>query len=99
MKYTYKKIPLTPETIKMARLLELAGDPTRLRILCFMFEYEKACVTNIAESLDMNINAVSHHLQIMRDNGYFETERIGNMICYILIKNKFTKLLKKIVCG
>lgn len=96
---SYKKIPLTSKTVQMARLLELAGDQTRLRILCFMFKYRKACVSDIAESLDMNITTVSHHLQIMRDNGYFETERMGNKICYHLVENTFTKLLKKLVCG
>lgn len=95
----YKKIPLKPKTVKLARLLALAGDPTRLRILCFMFQYGEACVSDIAESLDMNITAVSHHLQVMRDNGYFETERQGNMICYTLKEDRFTKDLKKLVCG
>ncbi|MBI2989900.1 MAG: winged helix-turn-helix transcriptional regulator [Candidatus Magasanikbacteria bacterium] len=99
MKPNYKKIPIHPELIKKARLIELAGDPTRMRILCFMFEYDKACVSDIAESLDMSVNAVSHHLQIMRDNGYFETHRIGNMVCYMLIRNEFTKQLEKLICG
>ncbi|MBI5729066.1 MAG: winged helix-turn-helix transcriptional regulator [Candidatus Magasanikbacteria bacterium] len=99
MKPSYKKIPLKPEMVRKARLIELAGDPTRLRILCFMFEYGEACVSDIAESLDMSVNAVSHHLQIMRDNGYFETERVGSMICYKLIRNEFTKQLEKLICS
>ena len=99
MKLNYKKFPVDPEMEKKARLIELAGDPTRIRILCFMFEYGHACVSDIAESLEMNINAISHHLQIMRDNGYFETERYGSMICYKLIKNEFTKRLEKVICG
>lgn len=93
-----KKFQLTTDLIIKARLLELAGDPTRIRILCFMFEHKKACVSGIADALGMSIGSISHHLQIMRDNGYFETERMGNMICYILIKNKFINQLKKLIC-
>ncbi|MBI2038033.1 MAG: winged helix-turn-helix transcriptional regulator [Candidatus Magasanikbacteria bacterium] len=93
-----KTYPLTPELIEKARLLELAGDPTRIRILCFMFEHEKACVSEISDALEMSIGSISHHLQIMRDNDYFITERMGNMICYILVQNKFIKQLKKLIC-
>jgi ArsR family transcriptional regulator, lead/cadmium/zinc/bismuth-responsive transcriptional repressor len=92
------KYPLTPDLIKKARLLAIAGDQTRIRILCFMFENKKACVSDIAEALAMSISSISHHLRIMRDNGLFTTERIGNMICYILAENDFTGKLKKLIC-
>lgn len=96
MKPNYRKTPLLPEMVKKARLIGLAGDPTRMRILCFMFKYGSACVCDIAESLGMSLNAISHHLQIMRDNGYLDSERMGNMISYSLVKNDFTKQLEKL---
>lgn len=95
----YIKFPINEALIKKARLLEIAGDPTRIRILCFMFKYRKACVSDIAESLDMSIASISHHLQVMRDNGFFTTERMGQNICYILADNIATKHLAKIICG
>lgn len=95
----YKKLKLTDELVRKARMLELAGDPTRIRILCFMFRYKKACVTDIAESLEMSIASISHHLQIMKDNGYFTTERMGVNICYILVESDFIAKLEKIICG
>lgn len=94
-----KSYALTPELARKARLLELAGDPTRLRILCFMFERKEACVSTIAQALGESIANISRHLQIMRDNGYFETERRGTTICYRLIRNDFTRQLRKIVCS
>lgn len=93
----YKKFEISDDLSKKARLLELAGDPTRIRILRFMFEYKKACVSDIAESLGMGITCISHHLQLMRDNGFFITERMGNNICYILQENELTDSLKKII--
>ena len=93
-----KKFALTPDLIKKARLLAIAGDQARIRILCFMFENKKACVSDIVEALGMSISSISHHLQIMRDNGMFETERMGNKICYILVENDFSNKLKKLIC-
>lgn len=92
---TYK---LTPELITKARFLAIAGDQTRIRILCYMFTNKKACVSDIAEALGMSVSAISHHLQIMRDNGFFVTERMGNMICYILLDNEYIRKLEKIIC-
>ncbi len=93
-----KKYPLTQETEKLARLLALAGDSTRLRIICLLYEQEEACVTQISDSLGMTIANISQHLQLLRDNGLCEAERRGNTICYRLIHNDFTKQLKTIVC-
>jgi len=93
-----KKYPLTPETEKLARWLALAGDPTRLRIFCLLYGEKEACVTEIAESLDMSVANISHHLQLMRDNGLCEMERAGNTVCYRLLHNDFTRQLKSIVC-
>lgn len=98
-KTAHIKFPLDDNLVKKARALELAGDPTRIRILCFMFKYRKACVSDIAESLEMSIASISHHLQVMRDNGFFTTERMGQNICYILVENEIVKHLEKIICG
>ena len=95
----YKKFKLDMDLEKKARILGLAGDPTRIRILCLMFKYKKACVSDIADSLGMSVASISHHLQIMKDNGYFLTERIGNKICYVLEDNDFNNNLKKLICG
>lgn len=95
---TETKIELTPELEEKAKMLSLAGDPTRIRIFCFMFEHKEACVSDIASALDMSVAAISHHLQLMKENGLFDTERVGQTICYSLVHTPFTKQLKKIVC-
>lgn len=99
MSASYKKITLNKTLERKARMLELSGDPTRIRILCFMFKYKKACVSDIAKSVGMSVACVSHHLQLMRDNGYFTTERMGNNVCYTLCENRFTNNLERLVCA
>lgn len=92
------KVQLTPELEEKAKLLSLAGDPTRIRIFCFMYEHKEACVSDIAGALDMSVAAISHHLQLMKEHGLFDTERVGQTICYSLVQTPFIKQLKKIIC-
>lgn len=99
MEVAIKKIPLTRDLESKAQLLAIAGDQARIRILCLMFEYKKACVSDIAQALGMSVASISHHLQIMKEHDLFETERIGNSICYILRDTLFTQQLRPLVCG
>ena len=94
----YKKIPIDDVLLKRVRLLSLAGDETRIRILCFLFEYEEGCVSDIAESLDVSINTVSHHLRMMKDVGLVESERMGVNICYKIVRDEFVKNLERAIC-
>lgn len=95
----YRKIPIDPELTKRARLLSLAGDETRIRIFCFLFEYGEGCVSDIAESLDISVNTTSHHLRIMKDVGLLTSERMGVNICYKLVRDEFVNNLEKAICG
>ena len=99
MNKTYKKIPIDQELTKRARLLALAGDETRIRIFCFLFRYSEACVSDIAESLDMSVNTTSHHLRMMKDNGLLVSERMGTNICYKLVRDDFVNNLEKVICA
>lgn len=94
----YKKISIDDVLIKRARLLSLAGDETRIRILCFLFEYEEGCVSDIAESLDVSVNTVSHHLRMMKDVGLVSSLRMGVNICYKIVRDEFVKNLEKAIC-
>ena len=79
-------------------MLELAGDPTRIRIFCVLFQAKEVCVTDIAESLGMSVSAISHQLQLLKDNGLVDSKRMSQNICYSLKENEYTKHLKRIIC-
>lgn len=95
----YRKVPIDPQLTKRARLLSLAGDETRIRIFCFLFEYGEGCVSDIAESLSISVNTTSHHLRMMRDVGLLASERAGVNVCYTLIRDEFVNDLEKAICG
>ncbi|MFA6294901.1 MAG: metalloregulator ArsR/SmtB family transcription factor [Candidatus Paceibacterota bacterium] len=83
---------------ELAKLMRTAGDESRLKILCIIFEKKKICVSDIAEELSMSVAIVSHHLQVMSKQGLVVPIREGKKICYELPKDQFVKDLKKFVC-
>lgn len=90
--------PLTRDLSKKARILELAGDPTRIRILCTLFDQNNICVSDIAGSLKMSVAAVSHHLQLFQQYELVSTQRQGKNICYSLNQTPLIKYIKQFIC-
>lgn len=88
----------TGNLIKKARFLNLAGDETRIKILCYLFQNRKACVSEIAGVLNMTLPNISQHLRVMKDNGLLESKREGNTICYSLVDTHSMRYLEKIIC-
>ena len=85
---------LTKDLEYKARALSLAGDPTRIRILKLLARGKKLRVSRIAKELAMSIACVSHHLQLLKDNGLVFAQRSGNSIYYSLKEtNTFIKNL------
>ena len=94
-----KSYPLNSSVKEKAQMLAIAGEPTRLRILCLLMEHEDVCVSEIAKSVNASVAVVSHHLQCMKDCGWLDDCRSGQTICYKLKKeNKYIKKLKSIIC-
>ena len=82
----------------IAKLMRTAGDESRLKILCVIFNDKKICVSDIAEELNMSVAIVSHHLQVMAKEDLVVARREGKRICYELPKGPFVKDLKKFIC-
>ncbi len=83
---------------ELAKLMRIAGDESRLKILCIIFKKKKVCVSDIAKELDMSIAIISHHLQVMSRKGLVVSLREGKRICYELPKDPFVSDLKKFIC-
>jgi DNA-binding transcriptional ArsR family regulator len=82
----------------LAKKLQTAGDPCRLKILCYIFTAKRACVSEIAKYLGLSVAIVSHHLLSLAKEGLLESERDGKRICYSLPKTGFLSDLKKLIC-
>ncbi|MDH3650827.1 MAG: metalloregulator ArsR/SmtB family transcription factor [Saprospiraceae bacterium] len=65
-----------------SRIIDLAGNEVRLKILLLLQAEERLCVCDLSDVLNMKIPAVSQHLRKLKDAGIVITERDGTVIYY-----------------
>lgn len=68
---------------KMASLMRLLGDPTRIRIVVLLVDGERN-VSALCGELRAAQPTVSHHLALLRKAGLLVTRRAGKQVYYSL---------------
>ncbi len=71
-----------------AEQLKALSEPLRLRIVSELRDGPKS-VSDLSESLKVELVTVSHHLQILRNAKLVKTERKGRFIVYSLHEDVF----------
>ena len=81
----------------LSKLLKLASDSSRLKILCILRSGEH-CVCEILDHVELSQSLVSHHLKDLKDAGIIQDMKKGLYVHYSLtIEGKrITDLLFKI---
>lgn len=78
---------------QLSKVLELAGNEVRLKILFLLEEEDRLCPCDLSDILGMSIPAVSQHLRKLKDGNVIESTREGQTIFYSL-KEEHLKILK-----
>ncbi len=68
---------------RMADLLKMFGDTTRVRIMFELLDNER-CVGEIAERLGMTVSSISHQLRVLKQARLVKSRRAGKTIWYSL---------------
>jgi DNA-binding transcriptional ArsR family regulator len=90
--------PVDPERVAAARsgqlsgeearqlgiLLGVLGDPIRMRILTALLAAKELCVGDLALALEVNDDAVSYGLRVLRRHGLVQRRTAGRMGFYRL---------------
>ena len=58
------------ESLEPISLLKAAADPVRLNILTILADHEEHTCSDIADSLNIPLSTLSHHLRILREAGF-----------------------------
>ena len=74
----------TEESVSLAELFRLLGDPTRVRILYVLVEAGELCVHDIAVAVDTTETKVSQAMRLLRGAGVVRNRRDGRHVFYRL---------------
>lgn len=69
------------QTVQLAEMFRLMGDPTRLRIILGCLA-KPTSVGDIATNLGLSTSLVSHHLRLLRAARVLRGHRVGKQIFY-----------------
>lgn len=98
IKYCKAKISAN-ETIliTLAKILALAGNEVRLKILYLLREEKELCPCDLSDILNMTIPAVSQHLRKLKDADVVQTRKEGQTIFYSL-KATHLQVIEPLFC-
>jgi ArsR family transcriptional regulator, lead/cadmium/zinc/bismuth-responsive transcriptional repressor len=89
-----KKLQVNTSSLsQLSKVLELAGNEVRMKILFLLEEEDHLCPCDLSDILGMSIPAVSQHLRKLKDGNVIKTRREGQTIYYSL-KEEHLKILK-----
>ena len=80
---------------QMTKLLSIAGNEVRLKILFLLNMENELCPCDIADILEMSIPAISQHIRKIKDAGFIISRREGQTLYYSLVKSE-TEILNNI---
>ena len=80
-----------------SRIFALLGNEVRLKIMTLFLHYERMCVCDLSDVLEMKQSPISQHLRKLKDAGLLENKREGMTIFYFispLIENEISRIIK-----
>ncbi len=81
---------------RVAELLSVFGDPSRVRILWVLTQGE-INVGALAEAVEMSVSAVSHHLRQLRQLRLVQVRKDGRQAFYQVDDDHIVALLQQVV--
>ena len=78
----------------LAEFYKVFGDPTRIKILCTLFQSE-LCVCDLAEVTGMTQSAISHQLRVLKQMKLVKNRREGKIVYYSLADAHIQSILNQ----
>ena len=86
--------PAPRELARLADVLSLMADPTRLRIVAAL-DATELCVCDLSATIGISESAISHQLRQMRDLNIVRTRRDGRRVFYSLDDAHVTSIYRQ----
>tara|TARA_R110001592_G_scaffold45430_4_gene145183 strand:- start:422 stop:802 length:381 start_codon:yes stop_codon:yes gene_type:complete len=75
-------IGMSDEIELTAKILNLAGNETRLKILLLIKNEKKVCVCDMSDIMGISVSAISQQLRKLKDGNLLKSEKEGQTIYY-----------------
>jgi len=79
-----RRLPTRDDAARLTSILSLIADPTRSRLLYALDVVEELCVGDLAMALEINEDAASYGLRVLRTAGLVTYRRDGRVLYYRL---------------
>jgi len=83
---------VSPPLVSLAKVLDLASNEVRLKILYLLEEEGELCPCDISDILNMSIPAISQHLRKLKDGNIIQSRRDAQTIYYSLTSDHMNVL-------
>lgn len=81
------------DATQLAEWFGVLSDPTRLRLLSLIADSGEACAAcELVEPIGVSQPTVSHHLKVLRETGFVESEKDGRWIYYRVVPERLEAL-------
>jgi ArsR family transcriptional regulator len=81
------------QTQKIAEILKVMANPTRLAIIKLLSEQGPLNVSKVQDHLGIEQSLTSHNLVKMRDVGILSSKREGKVVTYQLLDSKIIRVI------
>ena len=68
----------------LAEVLKVLADPARLRIIAMLANTDEVCACDLTAPLGLSQPTVSHHVKVLREAGFVESDRRGKWVYHRL---------------
>lgn len=78
------------EAEDLAAVLKVLADPARLRIVSMLATAAdgEVCVCDLTDPLDLRQPTVSHHMKVLREAGFIDSDRRGKWVYHRLVPDR-----------
>lgn len=74
----------TAQSERLSALMALIGDPVRARVICALLAVDELCVGDVALAANVNSDAASYALRVLRMAGLVQRRKDGRLNFYRL---------------
>lgn len=92
---TKAKLPDLDETLQIAEIFKLLGEPTRLKIVLALIENE-LCVCDLSAVINTSVSAVSHQLRLLKSARLIKFRKDGKMVYYSIDDDHIKNLVHQL---